>query len=84
MQRIVRQVRALAGFLSVATLLSMLILQFLRPELSMSDSTYRILIMLIAAFLGVDVLRERKNIVKALIIGAVRGVQEYEDDNDNK
>lgn len=83
MQRIVRQTRAVAGFLSVITLLSMLLLQFLRPELSMSDSTYQILIMLIGVFLGVDMLRERKDIVVAVLKAFLQAIQEQNNDDDN-
>lgn len=51
--------RAIGGLLSIMTLLTMVLLQFLEEDLVLEQTTVTILLLLIGALLGVDMIIEK-------------------------
>jgi len=80
MERRTEIIRDLAGIITVVTLLSMMVGQFLIESLYIDQRTFITLLSLISAFLGVDILRERrKGIIEFLrkVIQLIRELRKF-------
>lgn len=88
MKKSTRLVRDAGAMLAVVALVSMIFLQFWFERLTVSQQAYTTLILLISTLLGLDMVRERRELILAIAIGALDGYKQHveesgSDNNDN-
>ena len=81
MKKSTRIVRDFGAAISIIALVAMLFLAFLFPGLEVSDRAYFVLLGMISAFLGIDIIRERWELLLRVVASAVKTYFEHKEDN---
>lgn len=86
MKQSTRIVRSAGALVAILALVAMIFLEFWFQHLDISQQAFTTLLLLISSLLGIDIVRERRDAVMAIVIGGLKGYMEHTnqgEQNDN-